>query len=337
MQSLITTPQGLSPPKSGDATCGNCKPGEDCLCVNELFDTNPFPVPLQYPPRTGTSPMKGMQAHVMPPTDAESVYAEREIDYTPAFATKGHNYETPPSMQFMPEQSGMNSRCGLCTSASDCICNDESLRPGSQGQIPASVPDFSAPRWPFSNAKSASNGCSTTGPGTCDDCVANPRQQAWCQRVAQLRGSGDSSDAMLTSATNSRNSSIGSILDPMEPRNIYSATPGNVSRASIGCSDAYKLLDGRVDLDANKTSWMNNLKPIANTQPRGPLPSPRTYSALEIDTAGVIATLRQSRIPLAPRHSDGPNADLVRIARDTQGNNMPIMATSTDSPSSGWS
>jgi hypothetical protein len=101
---------------------------------------------------------------------------------------------------------------------------------------------------------------------------------------------------------------------------------------SIGCSDAFKLFNGRVPVDRDM-DW-STLRPIRPDTTRERLPGidsatggaanartgsgsgTRTYSALELDTAGVIATLQHAIGPLEPRKEDGKHAELVRIAEE---------------------
>lgn len=72
-------------------------------------------------------------------------------------------------------------------------------------------------------------------------------------------------------------------------------------------------------MDQDKMDWISQLRPVSHERRDTLLQSPfRTYSALEIDTAGVIATLGNTMQPIQPRPSDGENASLVRIAQQQQ-------------------
>jgi hypothetical protein len=314
-------------PKALDLGCGNCKANGECPCMEEMAKistpTNAFmaAIPLVQPmPRILTSPMKDLQGQT-PPTD----YADREIDFTAQFSSKRPRLDTRPSIAFLTQTSESDSRCGFCTDESNCLCKDESLRNLQEMQRNGDqilLPPRDWARAMASGAKLARNQSSATGQaGTCDDCQVNPRQRAWCQRVAQLRGSGN--DFIPSPSSRSRNSSIGSGIDPLSSR-VNSATMSdmNLPGSSIGCSDTFKLLDGRVPMENDKMDWVYNLNPVSpHAIRRDTLPTlepQRKYSALELDTAGVIATLQQSMAPLVPRLSDGPHIDLVRIAAETQ-------------------
>ncbi|KAF2269506.1 hypothetical protein CC78DRAFT_281824 [Lojkania enalia] len=312
---LATNPQEFDSPKPVNLECGDCQVTEDCACVQQLAklpDPNFFmaTVPAVFPPpHTANSPLKGIQS-------STDIFAEREIDFTAQFSKQRAKPETRTSIAFMTEQSEADSKCGFCTDESNCLCRDESLRQlqETEGSNEREVDGVaSIERKPVEHGFAA--------PGSCDDCMANPLQRAWCQRVAQLK---NSSSDLPTPSPSSRNSSVGT-LDTMEP----------VVNDSISCNEAFKLLDGRVSMDQDKMDWITNLRPISPaTRQRATLPPLHRYSALELDTASVIATLQHSMVPLAPRQSDGGYVDIVRVAQRRQRISCsPGIGTSVDTPS----
>ena len=124
----------------------------------------------------------------------------------------------------------------------------------------------------------------------------------------------------------SRYLSVGSTLDTVDPRSDNTPAPDmNISnRYSIGCSDAFRLFEGRLSVDDNM-NWVNNLKPVSPIARIDTIQPSRKYSALELDTASVIATLQQSMVPLTPRPSDGPNAELIKVANEKRKKSDPPM------------
>lgn len=302
--------------KSDDVGCGSCKADGPCACLeavaNEAHNIFLPPVPLNLgPPHTTLPPDKPNLAAAA--SDDPAQFEEREIDFTAKFA-KRPRLEIASLLQ--PTEAG----CGFCTADSYCVCRDtalQALQPSHDDVAPASRNEDTTMTdvVPLKSKRR-----DTSGPGSCDACQRDPKQRAWCQRVAQLRTS-ESGNSSFRSAPSSRASSIVSsdIGSPMEPRLNYPAVPDR--DRSIGCSDAYKLFDGRVETDRESMDW-STLKPIAPDTHREPLPSiqastganKRQYSALELDTAGVIATLQQTMGPLTPRKQDGKHANLVRIA-----------------------
>ncbi|KAF2191972.1 hypothetical protein K469DRAFT_556460, partial [Zopfia rhizophila CBS 207.26] len=333
------TPQAYATPKV-DLGCGDCKVNGECACMQEMAklpNPNVFMAAVSLntgPSQTASSPMKDVQATS---GDATSMFADREIDFTAQFSTKRSRIDNRPSITFLTHSSEQDSKCGFCTDESNCLCKDESLR--TLQDLPRTADDMPPlsrePNGVIPNGTETTlDNCSTTGPGTCSDCMVNPRQRAWCQRVAQLRSSSNSD---YPTSGSSRNSSISSTLEPIEPRIDLASVPDiNMSnRYSIGCRDAFKLFEGRVSMDQGSMDWISNLKPISPTMRKDPLPA-RKYSALELDTAGVIATLQQSMGPLQPRPADGPNVDLVKLAQERQRTSdsplTPRAARESDSP-----
>ncbi|KAF2448773.1 hypothetical protein P171DRAFT_428791 [Karstenula rhodostoma CBS 690.94] len=290
---------GYSSPKSmTHIGCGNCKPGGDCACIAEFSQApNPFagPVPVIHPPpRTGASPMKGVQFQVADP------FADREIDFTTQFSKRGR-VEQHQSVSLLAQSSNEpDSKCGFCTDESNCLCRNQTL----QFQ---NVPHMD-------DGISLLGGVKTTGPGSCDACQSNPKQRAWCQRVAQLK------KEEFQPPASSRNSSISSTLETMEPHIPDASTPYG-AKQTLGCNEAFKLFDGRVSMDQDKLDWIGNLRRVPPQGRRDTMMhQSRQYSAVELDTAGIIATLGNSMKPLQPRKEDGENSDIVRMAQEFQRN-----------------
>lgn len=315
-------------PNSEALGCGNCKP-DDCACMNEIANDMTFQgqglenmesVPL--PPRNTTT-MTGTETTERSSSDEDKDFADREIDFTSKF-------------QGITAMSG-EPDCGWCVDRPElCLCKDPSLRPDGDTAM------ASLSRVPSSSSMEDVKFASTmTGPGSCADCQTNPEQRAWCQRVAQLRGE-------ATPPNSRRNSKKSLALDVMEPK-VESRIDLNkpcsspiVGERSIGCSDAFKLLDGRVPMDVDHMDW-RNLKPV----PRTSLPTPDSrrdtftmepgmYSAMELDASSILTTLQHSNRPIEPRPSDGDLAPLVRIAEERrQATNSPRTSidTSRDLPS----
>lgn len=310
---LIGTPQSYQTSKI-DLGCGDCKDNGECPCIDELAK---LPTPKSYVPAlplhnvTGkdpSSPTKGVRAGDTPSSDSASNFADREIDFTAQFSNKRPRLDKRPSITFLTQSNDQDSNCGFCTDDANCLCKDEELRKTITSD------EMRPPPRDWNNTalnESSSSDCPNTGPGTCSDCMANPRQRAWCQRISKMKKSGALD--MFTS----RYLSVGSVLDAVDPRNDNAPVPdmNRSKRYSIGCSDAFRLFEGRLSVDDNM-DWVNNLRPVSPIARRDTIQLSRTYSALELDTASVIATLQQSMVPLTPRPSDGPNAELIKVANE---------------------
>jgi hypothetical protein len=289
---------GYSSPKSMDQIgCGDCKLGGHCACIAKFAEVpNPFagPIPnFQPPSRASASPLKGVQFQPADP------FADRETDFTGRYA-KRQKVDPRPSVTLLAQSSNdPDSKCGFCTDESNCLCRNQTLQ---YQQVPR-----------YDNGVRPLSGVKTSEPGSCDACQSNPRQRAWCRRIAELK------KEEFQPTPTSRNSSIGSILDTMEPHIPDASTPYG-AKQTLGCSEAFKLFDGRVPMDPDNLEWMSHIRRVPSQARRDTMMHrSRQYSAIELDTAGIIATLGNSMQPLRTRAEDGENTDIVRMAQEFQG------------------
>ncbi|KAF2021246.1 hypothetical protein BU24DRAFT_487702 [Aaosphaeria arxii CBS 175.79] len=308
-------------PRASDLGCSNCNAtAGECACMDELTRYSTSTSALDSVPLARASHRN--HSHSVNHNHQANVvnFAEREIDFTAQFSKpKTVRDDKTLSIPFITDPgtaTASHDRCGFCTDDSNCLCLDQSLQPTKAEQ--------SAPT-------QTTNSHSTTGPGTCDDCMRDPKQRAWCQRISQLRSEHRPAGSSPSPKPKSRTASVSSGISPMEPR----IDPGpEDGRSSIGCSDAYRLLDGRVPTDREDTDW-SGLHPHSPSMRRDTLPAidpSRKYSALELDTAGVIATLQQTIGPIRPRIEDGQHASIVRLAQDHQrASSSPRVRTMDDS------
>ncbi|KAH8731785.1 hypothetical protein GQ44DRAFT_766842 [Phaeosphaeriaceae sp. PMI808] len=271
--------------------CHRCKP-ELCACIEETLAGDhaqdpPFMEAVALPRRSGAAAMQGVKVQSLKADDS----SELEIDFTSTYASA-----PPAQVDFLLEEE--HQSCGFCTRPDNCLCRDESLRSGDTPVASVPVP-----------AKG--------GPGSCADCQTNPQQRAWCQRIAQLRGE-------ATPPMSRRNSTRSNSLNVMEPKvdsaiDKFSQTSSPLPGIrSVGCTETYKLFDGRVSMDVDHPDW-RRLRPIQSTlqeSRRDTVMSmePGTYSAMEVDVGSILTTLQHSGQPLKPRPSDGPHASIVEKA-----------------------
>jgi hypothetical protein len=104
---------------------------------------------------------------------------------------------------------------------------------------------------------------------------------------------------------------------------------------SVGCSEAFGLLDGRVSMDMDSLEW-RQLRPLQSRQESRrdtimsmePNMEPGQYSAMEVDVGSILTTLQHSGRPLKARPSDGPLATIVERAEELrQAGNSPHAQT----------
>jgi hypothetical protein len=266
--------------------CPRCTP-DRCQCLDEkLADASqdpPFMEAVALPRRNGATPMQDVQTQAPKGED----HSELEVDFT--------TYpNASPGEELDFTIGGEHQTCGFCTRPDNCLCRDESLR--SSGDSLSQVTNATS----FSSAPPPAKGT----PGSCAACLADPEQQKRCQGLA----------AKLNSP------------QPMEPRvnstidrlpQTSSSIPGI---RSVGCSEVFRLLDGRVSMDVDAPEW-RQLRPIQSTAQdtrRDTIMSmePGIYSAMEVDVSSILTTLQHSGQPLKPRPSDGRLATIVERAEE---------------------
>jgi ribosomal protein S15P/S13E len=280
--------------------CNRCTP-EHCACLADLTHD------LQFSGEAMAGVVRDGHEDL---DDEKHPHVEYEVDFTEKFKTKHHPVAFAPSM----EESKITD-CGFCEGQKEiCIC-DPPTRVDSADESTSLTRMTSG-----SSSEDVKPKMAMTGPGSCADCQSNPQQRAWCQRVAQLRSEG-------TPSSSRRNSSKSSSLDIMEPKastsidmNAGFSSPVGTGR-TVGCSEAFKLLDGRVSTDPNDMDW-RQLKPVPQTFARQEARrdtftmEPGMYSAMELDASSILTTLQHAQRPLRPRPSDGPHAPLIEEAEE---------------------
>jgi hypothetical protein len=271
--------------------CPRCTP-DRCACLDEKLAIDeaqdpPFMEAVALPHRNGLMPMQDVQGQ--PPKVEDP--SELEIDFT--------TYPSaPPRAEIDFTIEGEHESCGFCTRPDNCLCRDESLRSSSSGTALSQVTSATS----VSSAPAPAKGT----PGSCAACLADPEQQRRCQGLA----------AQLNSPT-TMEPRFDSSIDRLPQKS--STIPGI---RSVGCSEAFGLLDGRVSMDIDSPEW-RQLRPLQRQDLRRdtvmstePSMEPGTYSAMEVDVGSILTTLQHSGQPLKPRPSDGRLATIVERAEE---------------------
>jgi hypothetical protein len=279
--------------------CGRCRP-DQCACLDEKLALHesqdpPFMEAVPLPFRNGATPMQDVQTQGPKTEDT----TELEVDFTTYPAS------SRTELDFTEDQT-----CGFCTRPDNCLCRDESLRSSSTG----------APLSTVTSATSVSSippSVPAKGtPGSCAACLADPEQQKRCQGLAAQLKSPQTMEPKFQSS-----------IDKLAQKST--TIPGI---RSVGCSEAFGLLDGRVSMDIDSPEW-RQLRPLQPTRQENrrdtlmsmePSMEPGTYSAMEVDVSSILTTLQYSGQPLRPRPSDGRLATIVERAEE--------LRQSSDSP-----
>jgi hypothetical protein len=158
--------------------------------------------------------------------------------------------------------SEQQPECGFCTDTENCICRlTENVE--SQNSVPVSL---------LMNSQTS---VSRRAPGSCPKCQSDPKQREWCRSLAKMHKLEEKESFTLA---------------PIEE------TPRHPSIYSVGCNETYQFV-GQVLPNSNRMDWAASLSPVPHGSSR-PIILPslrhigdRSYSAYEINSASILATL----------------------------------------------
>ncbi|PKX96681.1 bZIP transcription factor HapX [Aspergillus novofumigatus IBT 16806] len=297
---LATSTQNPSSdrPKSGDASnndsgegreevplgCNDCSTSH-CQCIEDAF-TMPGVVAQEQSRRLGTTKPGRSEPEIKP--DPE----EMEIDFTSRFAAIQQQDHSPASVS-----SPAVDPCGFCSDGTPCICaemaaqEEQRLRRNSfENNRLAPIQNLSQFTPPPSDGdvrsevtlppiSQATNPCAN-GPGTCAQCLADPRRTLFCKTLAASRSRSRNTNVSRGGSGSNNNSTSGS-----------SAAPS----LTLSCADAYTTLSRHPNF-SRATDELSSWLPKLHT-----LPKPRDFplndrgvprAAMEVEAASVMGVLR---------------------------------------------
>ncbi|KAI3318764.1 hypothetical protein HD806DRAFT_525969 [Xylariaceae sp. AK1471] len=286
--------------------CGNCSLGTRCACFEAALDSS-APVAeteLKRKPSSisALAPEEKRQKADMYPN---------EIDFTAMFSSKKKvsiaepvSTETHPGPQpsLPPRES-----CGFCTESSYCMCAEaaaaQTLAPmGQQVQTPPPENDIGPspmevtstgavklPRLSSLNRTSfqsvpKSSGCGANGPGTCSQCLRDPKSGLFCRSLAAsfARETGNTTGGCCGGSAGGS----GCCKSANPPAQTYNSSTG----VSLSCADAYQTLSSHPGFERAADeieTWLPKLRAVpkpANTLGR---------TALDVETASIMGVLKE--------------------------------------------
>ncbi|KAF2626662.1 hypothetical protein BU25DRAFT_411637 [Macroventuria anomochaeta] len=303
---------GFGTPISDDVPggCSNCKPG-NCACINRMEEDMNDLENMMNQPFMPAVPLPRRNNRTATEVNISLSSEPEEIDFT-GFGR--------PSTALLDDDQKIHDSCGFCENGGHCVCRDAREKLQAEAEL--------APLSRVSSGASAQTK-KLILPGGCDECQTNPARRAWCLRVAQLREEEGPRSRRNPGPRSPK-------MDTLEPP-VVSQIDMNISRASpvpgkrsVGCSETFTLLDGRIPMD--DPSVFRTLRPMLSDGRQDTFTmEPRVYSAMEIDAADIITTMQNSRGPLKPRESDGEYAPLVAAAEERRrATHSPAMLPTKD-------
>ncbi|KAI0968610.1 hypothetical protein F4678DRAFT_194627 [Xylaria arbuscula] len=282
--------------------CGKCSIGTRCECIEAVLN-NPITATETELKRKSDSiselapEEKRQKAKLYP----------NEIDFTSMFAKKKVTIAAPPEP--LPSAQPLlqpREPCGFCTESSYCMCAEtaaaQTLPPMSQqvqtpppseddvGPSPMEVTSTGAIKLPslrslnrdFQSTRKPT-GCGANGPGTCSQCLRDPKSGLFCRSLAAsfARESGGTSGGCCGGSAG------GGCCKSAKPP---AQTSNPATGVSLSCADAYQTLSSHPCFERATDeieTWLPKLRAVpkpGNTFGR---------TALDVETASIMGVLKE--------------------------------------------
>ncbi|PGH27197.1 hypothetical protein AJ80_01154 [Polytolypa hystricis UAMH7299] len=307
---------GDQQPEPQDITggCQNCS-STRCQCIDDAFDLSNL--------ASGPNDSSSISKRTRSPHQADGNKRQRsqfkvkvepeelEIDFTSRFSLGSGIRHTEAVASPAPFD-----RCGFCNDGTPCICaemasaeheqstnnlyNDNRILPPirsiSQFTPPPSENDTLSE--PLPSMSNKANPCAN-GPGTCAQCVADPKSTLFCKSLAASRAN---SAAAGGGGCCGGSSSAGGCCRSQPPGNENgnasqnnAATPRNQEPITLSCADAFTTLSRHPNFSRASdelTTWLPRLHTLP--KPRNLLSQDNIANrpAMEVEAASVMGVLR---------------------------------------------
>lgn len=295
--------------------CGDCS-NEHCQCIEDAFGT---PMDThessrgKYPPHGVGSPRRGATEPDIKP-DPE----EMEIDFTARFAAAPAQANNNAS-NINNASSPPVDPCGFCQDGTPCICAEMAAQEQQRGRRNSfennrlapiqSISQFTPPP-SESDARSevtlppigqATNPCAN-GPGTCAQCVADPRSTLFCKTLAASRSAsgtptgggccgGKGADGGCCMSRNAPAPKTTRNNPSMPPQSTIPKPP-TPNALTLSCADAFTTLSRHPNFSRASdeiSTWLPKLHTLPNPKDLGLAEKP---GPMEVEAASVMGVLR---------------------------------------------
>ncbi|KAL1981913.1 hypothetical protein VTN96DRAFT_2042 [Rasamsonia emersonii] len=281
---------------SGCGSCSNtrCQCLEDAFQISNLVDNNDNSSPKRphSPGKDDSSKLHHAEPQVKPEPE------QMEIDFTARFAAPRNQTASESRAASTPPAD----RCGFCEDGTACICAEMADQAEQQDSFEnnrlAPIQNLSQFTPPPSDGdvcsdltlpsiSQATNPCAN-GPGTCAQCLADPRSTLFCKSLAAARAAHGSSGGCC----GGKGTDGGCCQSRSSTRN---STSNGKPPLTLTCADAYTTLSRHPNFSRASdelATWLPKLHT---------LPKPRDVSlkdnignrpAMEVEAASVMGVLR---------------------------------------------
>ncbi|KMP03730.1 bZIP transcription factor HapX [Coccidioides immitis H538.4] len=296
-----------NPAESVPGGCENCSSAR-CQCIDDAFNVNPSrrQEDVLAPKRPHSPQQESSDKRQRPQPEIKTEPEELEIDFTSRFSLRRNTDNdvevVSPSALFDP--------CGFCQDGTPCICaemaadqsseREKPQRPNklapiqnldlSQFTPPPSDGDVFSDGLPSITSKP--NPCAN-GPGTCAQCLSDPKSTLFCKSLAASRGAANAGAGCCGGSSPGEGCCQSRGSSPNDKGNsVLKDNPPSTPPITLSCADTFTTLSRHPNF-ARASDEINTWLPRLHTLPipRGLPSSVRNRPAMEVEAASVMAAL----------------------------------------------
>lgn len=277
--------------------CSNCS-STHCQCIEDAF-TMPG-IETRDAKRPSASGPAQPEPQIKP--DPE----EMEIDFTTRFAAPQAQEDTSTAVS-----SPAVDPCGFCQDGTPCICAEMAAQEEQREQRNSFENNRLAPIQNLSQftpppsdgdvrsevtlppINEATNPCAN-GPGTCAQCMSDPRSTLFCKTLAASRSASVASSGCCGGkgadggCCQSRNSN-----PPPRSGSAANSASSKTPSLTLSCADAFTTLSRHPNFSRASddiSAWLPKLHTLPN--PKDVAPAENSRAAMEVEAASVMGVLR---------------------------------------------
>lgn len=277
----LENPNSINDDEEVPMGCGNCSKNSRCECIEQAFDLGNLGTDILLPPSKRPLSTLSTSRNKRPRQDSwdtEQDVENTEIDFTARYSRQpvaniGHSGHNPSTVAV--------DSCGFCQDNTLCICAQFAVDLPVQNSLESTRkiqrPGLTAALKEPPLKKSAR----MNGPGTCEQCLADPTSALFCKSLAASR-----------SDTFEPNTPVSNGYQRHDPKSSSNQNPFG-SSISVGegserltCADAFKTLSQHPAFDqASKElkTWVPQLSTgLGGLQP----------TRMEVDAVSVMGVLK---------------------------------------------
>lgn len=308
---------------STPSSCDKCSVGTKCDCLEAVLLKGPTAGSSDSDLKRRPSSIS-LHAPEEKRHKSDAAYPN-EIDFTAIFSSKKSTAQPappplpPPSEDFQPvvQQITIPPRdsCGFCSEGTYCMCaeaaaaSSQTLAPmGQQVQTPPPSENDVGPamevtstgaiklpgirslnRTPIPSARKTGGGCGANGPGTCAQCLADPKSGLFCRSLAAKLARSSVGSSSQADGCCGGNGGSGGCCKSQQSTSATSSASG--LGVSLSCADAYKTLSSHRNFERAADdigTWLPKLKAI----PHDNMHHASSRAPIEVETASIMSVLK---------------------------------------------